>query len=275
MPAPLYGGHVQALPAFGEQLIRLAEVRGLDRRTLAERASLNETVITSALDGAAPSVAVLCRLAPVLGLHRSDLLLIAGRQIPDDLVPPDPNVRDKVGWLAWALMYLPRAATELHELVRSLPRSSGPVEPVVPAPRRHSYPNCPGGLVLRLLRNRCLDWGGIARYLYGVGGGPALSASTIGMIGHGRKALTPELLAGFGAVLDIAPADLAVLTGVDISAAGNRIHPDAGEIAELIWNARWLTAEQLRLVQDREHDIRHDRAEELDPLHRCPCPGRP
>ena len=23
------------------------------------------------------------------------------------------------------------------------------------------------------------------------------------------------------------------------------------------------------------HDIRHDRAEELDPLHRCPCPGRP
>jgi hypothetical protein len=48
--------------------------------------------------------------------------------------------------------------------------------------------DCPGGLVLRLLHNRCLDWMGIAKYLYGLGGGPALSPSTIGMIGHGRKA---------------------------------------------------------------------------------------
>jgi hypothetical protein len=116
---------------------------------------------------------------------------------------------------------------------------------------------------------------GIAKYLYGRGGGPTLSPSTIGMIGHGRKALTPDLLAGFGAVLDIGSVDLSILTGVDISATDQRIHPDAGEVAELIWNARWLTAEQLRMVADRAHDIRSARAEEIDPLHRCDCTGRP
>lgn len=40
-----------------------------------------------------------------------------------------------------------------------------------------------------------------------------LSASTIGMIGHGRKPLTPELLAGFAAFLDVSARDLGALTG--------------------------------------------------------------
>ena len=192
-----------------------------------------------------------------------------------DLAAPDPNARDRVGWLAWSLIYLPGAATELHELIRSLPRLPRLAEPVAPTPPRHSYPNCPGSLVLRLLHNRYLDWTGIAKYLYGLGGGPALSASTIGMIGHGRKALTPDLLAGFGAVLDISSFDLSILTGVDISAADQRAHPDAGEVAELIWSARQLTAEQLRVLEDRVHAIRHERTEQLDPLHRCHCTGRP
>ena len=140
------------------------------------------------------------------------------------------------------------------------------------APRR-SYPDGPGSLVLRLLHNRGLGWTGIAKYLYGLGGGPALSASTIGLIGHGREALTPDLLAGFGAVLDISSTDLSILTGIDLSATDHRAHPDAGEVAELIWSARRLTAGQLRLLDARAHAIRHRRAEQLDPLHRCRCPG--
>lgn len=266
---------MQALPAFGEQLIRLAEVRGFDRETLAHRASLPDAVIASVLAGAEPSVEVLCRLASVLGLHRSDLLVIAGQQVPNELGPLDPNARDKVGWLAWSLAYLPRAATELHELVRSLPQLPRPAGPVAPTPPRFSYPNCPGGLVLRLLHNRHLDWLGSAKCLYVLGGGPILSASTIGLIGRGRKALTPDLLAGFGAVLDIDSVDLSILTGVDISAADERTRPDAGEVAQLIWSARRLTVEQLRLVEDRAHDIRHERAEEIKPGRRCGCTGRP
>ena len=262
---------MQALPAFGEQLIRLAEVRGLDRTALADRAFLPEAALASVIDGAEPSVEILCRLASVLSLHRSDLVVISGQQVPIELAAPDPNARDRIGWLAWSLTYLPGAATDLRELVRSLPRLPRPAGPVAPTPPRHLYPKCPGSLVLRLLHNRCLDWMGIAKYLYGLGGGPALSASTIGMIGHGREDLTPDLLAGFGAVLDISSFDLSILTGVDLSAADQRAHPDAGEVAELIWSARQLTAEQLRLLGDRAHAIRHERTEQLDPLHRCRC----
>lgn len=262
---------MQALPAFGDQLIRLAEVRGFDRRRLADRSSLSEAAIASVLDGADPSPAVLHGLASVLGLHRSDLYVIADQQVPADLAPQDRNARGQIGGLAWSLTYLPRAVPELHELVRSLPRLPRPAGPATPAPPRHSYPNCPGGLVLRLLYNRNLDWKGVAAYLYGLGGGQMLSVSTIGLIGHGRKALTPDLLAGFGAVLDIASADLSALTGVDISALDGRIHPDAGQAAELIWSARRLTAQQLRLVHERAHDIRHERAEELGPRARCNC----
>ena len=266
---------MQALPAFGERLIRLAEVRGLDHKALADRASLPGAVLASVLDGAEPSVAVLCRLASVLGLHRSDLVVTAGRQAPDELAAPDLEARDRAGELAWSLIYLPGAATELQKLVRSLPRLPGPAGPVAPPPPRHLYPDCPGSLVLRLLHNRYLDWMGIAEYLFGMGGGPVLSAPTIGAIGHGRKALTPDLLAGFGAVLDISSVDLSILTGIDISAADQRAHPDAGEVAELLWSARQLTAEQMRLLEERAHAIRHERTEQLDPLHRCRCTGHP
>jgi transcriptional regulator with XRE-family HTH domain len=266
---------VQQLPAFGEQLRRLAEVRGLDRQTLARQASLTAAEITSTFDGAEPGMDVLVRLASVLGVHRSDLLVIAGREVPDHLAPRDATARGEMGWLAWSLTFLPRAVPELHELVRSLPRLPRPARPTVPTAHSDSYPNSPGGLVLRLLHNRNLDWIGAARYLYGLGGGPVLSASTIGMIGRGRKPLTPDLLAGFGAVLDIASADLSALTGIDASMSGARIHPDADEAAELIWSARELTAEQLRQVRNHAHDIRHERAAALDPRHRCSCTRRP
>ena len=71
------------------------------------------------------------------------------------------------------------------------------------------------------------------------------------MIGEGRKPLTPDLLAVLGAVLDITSADLAALTGIDLSAAEVQVHPWAGEAADLIWSARRLTVEQLRAVVDR------------------------
>lgn len=102
-----------------------------------------------------------------------------------------------------------------------------------------------------------------------------LSASTIGAIGHGRKPLTSDLLAGFASFLDISSRDLSALTGIDLT--GNRppAHPDAAEAAELIWNARRLTAGQLQQVRSRAHAIRHERADELCPQLRCHCPGSP
>lgn len=142
-------------------------------------------------------------------------------------------------------------------------------------PSYQQYPRNAGGLVLRLLHNRNINWLGAAKYLFGLGRGPVLSASTIGMIGGGTKPLTPELLAGFAAYLDITPRDLAALTGIDPTTPGPPTHPDAAEAAALLWRARRLTAEQLRAVHDRAHAIRHERADELAPALQCNCPGPP
>ncbi|SCE76202.1 hypothetical protein GA0070618_0721 [Micromonospora echinospora] len=255
--------------AFGVQLMRLAEVRGIGVSALARRASVAHTEITSVLRGNEPEPSLLRRLAPALDLHPSDLFVVAGREVPDDLAPLDPAAASAVGWLAWELTYLPNAAPELHQLVRAMPQQPRPPGPP-PYPR---YPSGAGSLVLRLLHNRNLNWLGSAKYLFGIGRRDMLSASTIGMIGHGRKALTPDLLAGFAAFLDISPRDLSALTGIELTSAGRPVHPDAAEVAALIWNARRLTADQLRQLEDRAHAMRHERADVLEPHLRCSCPG--
>jgi hypothetical protein len=235
------------LPTFGVQLRRLAEQRGVDVGALALRATVAATEITSVLGGGEPGPLLLRRLALGLDLHQSDLFVLADRPVPPDLTPLDAAAASVIGSLAWDLTYLPGAAPELLQLVQSLPQQPRPVSaPTAPPPATPSYlryPSGPGGLVLRLLHNRNLSWIGSAKYLFGLGGGTLLSAATIGMIGHGRKVLTPELLAGFGAFLDISPGDLSALTDIDLTGVHQPVHPHAAEAAALIWSARRLTAE--------------------------------
>jgi len=264
---------VQDLPVFGVQLRRLTELRGLEFSLLARRVSVAETELTALLDGVEPDSSLLRRLAPALDLHQSDLFVIAGQTVPDDLAPWDPAAGRLVGELAWDLTYLPHAASQLRELVSSLPLLPRPRRPRETTPSYRQYPNIAGGLVLRLLHNRNLNWLGAAQYLFGLGGGPALSSSTIGRIGHGKLALTPALLAGFAAFLGIAPRDLGALTGIDLTVADVPAHPDAAEAAELIWHARRLTADQVHTILDRAHAIRHELAADLRPSLRCSCPG--
>jgi transcriptional regulator with XRE-family HTH domain len=261
------------LPAIGVRLRRLAELRGLDVSSLARRAAVAETEITSLDTGGEPGPALLRQLAPALGLHRSDLFVIAGRPVPDDLAVHDPSAANVVSMLAWDLTYLPRAVPELRQLIDSLPRQPRPSAPQAAMPSYQQYPSNAGGLVLRLVHNRNINWLGAAKYLFGLGRGPVLSASTIGMIGRGTKPLTSDLLARFAAFLDISPGDLAALTGIDPTTADPPIHPRAAEAAVLLWRARRLTAEQLRAVHERAHTIRHEHADELAPALRCTCPG--
>jgi hypothetical protein len=263
---------VGSLPTFGVLLMRLAEVRSLDVNALAARATAADAEIISVLDGGEPDPSLLRRLAPALGLHRSDLFIIAGQDVPDDLAARDAAAGIEVGGLSWSLTYLPRSVPQLRRLIQSLPELPGPRTSAA-APARLRYPNSPGGLVLRLLHNRNLTLTGSVKYLYGVGRGPLLSPSTIGMIGKGTKALTPELLAGFAAFLDISSRDLAALTGIEPPDMAPPAHPNAGEVADLIWSARRLTAEQMRQVHKLAHAIRHERASELNRGQRCRCPG--
>ncbi|GAA2645048.1 XRE family transcriptional regulator [Paractinoplanes durhamensis] len=266
---------------FGPRLARLMEVRGLDANTLAERIAAERVVpervvpervtserVTSErraggadeiravlLEGGDPEPELLRRLAPVLGLHRSDLFIIAGRPVPDDLSPWDGAARGGMDWLAWSLTYVPGAAERLHELIRSLPPAPRP--PLRPAPPYERYPDDgAGALVVRLLHNRNLSWFGIAKHVFGLGGGPMLSASTIGSIGRGSKALTPELLSAMGALLDISAPDLTAVTGIEPSAPPNRPN-----VAALLWDARRLTAAQVEQVHARAKALRAEMSE--------------
>ncbi|MCT2277870.1 XRE family transcriptional regulator [Micromonospora chalcea] len=264
---------MHTLPAFGVQVRRLAELRGIDVSSLAHRTAVPETTITAVLDGSEPDPSLLCGLALVLGLHAGDLFVIADQPVPHHLAPLDPAAAADIASLSWSLTYLPRAVPELHQLVRSLPQQPRPARP--PVPRHQQYPSTPGGLIVRLLHNRNLNWLGSAKYLFGIGRRDMLSASTIGMIGRGTKSLTPDLLAGFAAFLDIPADDLSALTGVDLADDRPPAHPDAAQVAQMLWDARRLTAGQLRQVCDRAHAIRHERADELSAERRCACPGSP
>ena len=263
---------MRELPAFGVQLALLAGRRGLDAGDLARSTGTADTVITSVLDGGEPDPSLLRRLGPVLGLHRSDLFVIAGQPVPDDLTPLDATASSTLGSLAWSLTYLPGAVPELHQLVRAMPQQPRPASPPA-VPPRHRRRRGAGGLVVRLLHNRNLNLHGSAKYLFGIGNGPALSGSTIGLIGGAEKVLTPELLAGVAAFLDVPWDDLSALTGIDLAGVDQPTHPDAAEVAELIWAARRLTADQLRQVGRHAHAIRHRLTDELEPGLRCSCPN--
>jgi hypothetical protein len=84
-----------------------------------------------------------------------------------------------------------------------------------------------------------------------------LSAATIGMVGHGRKELTPDLFAGFAVVLGIAADDLSAITGIERADDIPPRIPAATDVAELIWKVRRLTAGQMRQVCDKAESMRH------------------
>lgn len=224
-------------------------------------------------DGGGPRPDQLRRLAPALGLHTSDLFAIAGQEVPDDLAMRRRPGAARLGSLIWTLTYIPGAVPDLGALIRAMPLLPAPFVPRQPTPPHRQYPDGPGGLVLRLLENRDLGWMNAAKAMLGLGRRPALSAATIGAIGRGTKELTPDLLIGLGAAIDIPILDLAALTGVDVSGDHRPVHPDAAEAARLFWNSRRLTAAQWKAVGERGHALRHERADELDPLMRCRCPG--
>jgi hypothetical protein len=99
---------------------------------------------------------------------------------------------------------------------------------------------------MRMIQNRNLGLLPTAKTFYFVTG-RYWSAATYGVVGHGRKELTADLLADFCAVLDVAADDLAALTGVAMPDGYPGPGPAAG-LAELIWDVRRLTESQIQHV---------------------------
>jgi hypothetical protein len=100
---------------------------------------------------------------------------------------------------------------------------------------------------MRLLANRNLNWSSTAKVL-SLLGGVHLSAATIGALGHGRKDLTPDLLPAFALVLGMRIDDLAALFTVEPPDSGAVSTVATADIADLIWDVRGLTHDQVQQV---------------------------
>ncbi|MEU6073844.1 hypothetical protein [Micromonospora sp. NPDC047074] len=198
------------------------------------------------LTGGAASPSLVRRLAPMLGWHTADLFVVAGLDLPQDLVPASGTEPWHVGTvLEDAAKLAPQSLRRLREFVRSLPEHP-PAWP--PVPPRHSYPLGPGEMMLRLLRNRNIGPYS-PKVLYRIGDGPMVPYATMAMLGPGRTRLTPQYVTAFATVLGIPDDDLAAVAGV-AAATDPRLHRDRVELARLAWEARRLTSEQLSEVLD-------------------------
>jgi hypothetical protein len=249
-----YAGGVAGHPDFNVLLVRLLDHRKLNIADLSQAAGVPGPELQAVIDGAVPSPSLLRWLAPALDLHAADLFVIAGVAVPDELAPLDPEAGPHVPGLAQHALHLPpEHRHRLRRLIHSLPQEER-TRPL-PAPRAYEqYPSGPGGLLVGMLHNRNLRWTAAAKTLLCLTG-IYLAASTIGAIGRGRKELSPELLTGLATVLGIPTDDLTALTGIDLPENTPPQNPAAAEIAELIWDVRRLTADQLRHIRDQAESM--------------------
>jgi hypothetical protein len=210
-------------------------------------AYVGEAELRCVLDEADPDPAMLLRLAPALGLQGVDLLVAAGSPVSDDLLPTDPAAGRYVPRLVGAaLVSTGEQRASLQRFVTALPQKPL-VRPQQEPKPFEQYPQGPGGALVRMLHNRNLSWTDTAKILADLDSAGPLAPATIGVIGRGGKELTPRLLAGFAELLGVPVDILGILVAAESAAAEA---PSLGsarkDIAELIWDARRLSLDQIR-----------------------------
>ncbi|SFE74634.1 hypothetical protein SAMN05216251_10544 [Actinacidiphila alni] len=235
-------------PGFGALLARLLERRGFGVRAVADRAGVAASEVDAVLAGGTPSEGLLRRLAPALTFRAVDLFVLAGVAVPEDLAPLDAAARHSVASIVAGAVGLPAAGrSDLLRLIRSMPQEErgSRFSPKPPMPLTGG----PGSWVVRMLQYRNLNWMGMARTLAFVTP-TCLSAATYGVIGSGRKELSPRLVTDFAAVLGLDARELAGLAGVVLHEMPAPPSPEAVDAAELLWEARRLSAAQARHVSE-------------------------
>jgi hypothetical protein len=253
-------------------LARLLDHRELGVPALAERAGLSEGETRAVLDGGSPGEELLRRLAPALGLHTVDLFVLAGRAVdlfvlagravPDSMAPLDAGAAMFVKWTVTDAVRVPAAGRrELLRRISELPqeerRSRFNPKPLLP------LDGGPGAQVVRMLQYRNLAWSGMAAAL-ALTTPTYLSSATYGVIGSGRKELTPPLVTDFAALLGIDAVDLAALTGVVLRAVPPPPPSRAVDAAALLWAARRLSAAQARHLSELARSLREDSSDAPD-----------
>lgn len=239
-------------PGFGTMLTRLLSHKNLTASSLARRMNIPESDLQAVLDGAESNDTLVWKLAPELGLHVADLFVIAGMPVSEELAPVDAGIGRLVAGLVQDAMDLPpKSRTRVLEDLRRLPQQNRTqAAPVIPNEVYERFPPGLGKILVLMLRNRNLDWLPATELIYRADG-PILSGSMIGSVGLGRKEVTPRLLAAFAMVLGIPVADLAAIGGMRSQLANNPANLDLGDMAAMIWEARRLTADQVRQARER------------------------
>jgi transcriptional regulator with XRE-family HTH domain len=249
-------GAMMEYPGFGAMLAWLLDRRGLGVEELAERAGLSADEVRVVLGGESRGEGALRGLASALGFHAVDLFILAGLAVPKDLAPLDATAAKWVAGAVTDTVRLPAAGRrELLQLIRSLPqeRRRSSFAPRLPV----SLSGGPGACVVRMLQYRNLNWTGMAKTFAFVT--PTyLSAATYGVIGSGRKELTPRLVTDFAALLGIDACELAALTGIVMGEIPPPPTAEAVDAAALVWEARRLSAAQARHVFDLARSMRRD-----------------
>lgn len=245
---------VAGYPGFGVLLARWSDHRKVGSGALSSLAGIRETELRAVFEGGDADPSLLRRLAPAMNLHTADLFAIAGVAVPEDLAPLDATAGGLVPQIArHAMCLVPEHRSQLRALVRSLPQESR--THAVPALRVYErYEPGFGAVLVHMLANRNLDWMGSARVLAYVTD-LYWSGATVGAVGHGRKELNQELLARFATVLGMPADDLAALAGIEQPDGTPPRHPAAADVAELIWDVRRLTADQLRHVAEAAESL--------------------
>lgn len=258
------------LPGFDVLLGRLANRRELNSRHLSDAAGLSETEVDAVLSGAAPSPLFLRRTASALQLHAVDLFVIAGTPVPEELEPLDGRAGALVPVLAQDAARLPpESRSRLLGFVRSLPQHDR-TQPVAVKKAYEQYPQGFGGMLLRMFGNRNLnleDSTAVLARLTGECG--YLSSSSVAMVGRGRKEVTPDLLGNMGAVLGIRVMDLAALGDINLPGGSLPVRPAVADAAELIWEVRRLTVEQVRQVHEKTKSMGSQLSSDMDVYHFC------
>ncbi|MFD3524194.1 hypothetical protein [Streptomyces sp. NPDC058653] len=241
---------------FGAVLERLLDHRMLSAQALADRAGSTGDEVRAVLAGKSPSEVMLRLLAPALDFHAVDLFILAGWAVPDDLAPLDATAAKWSTRIVTDAARLPETGRrELLQLIRSLPQEERRAGFVLKPPM--SLTGGPGAWVVRMLQYRNLNWMGIAKTL--ASATPTyLSAATYGVIGSGRQELTPRLVTDFAALLGIDACELAVVTGVPLRQVPPPPSAEAADVAELLWEARRLSAVQARHVSELARALRGD-----------------
>ncbi|MFJ4776317.1 helix-turn-helix domain-containing protein [Streptomyces sp. NPDC088762] len=241
---------------FGAMLARLLDHRKLTVQELADRAGLGTVEVRAVLAGKTPSEGLLRCLATALGFHAVDLFILAGLEVPNEMAPLHTAASRWVPYVVMDAVHLPAAGRrELLKLIRALPQEARHSRFV---PKRLApLTGGPGGAVVRMFQYRNLDWMGIAKTL-AVVTPTYLSAATYGVIGAGRKELTPHLVTDFAALLGIDADELAALTGIVLSDVPRPPSSEAVDAAALLWEVRRLSATQAQHISELARTMREN-----------------